>query len=86
MDWSKYQGKFVSVLITGKEGKEENYLGHIVSTDDGFIVINTKGINNVIDEIAFKLTMINSIWIYKDKQTKKDKLALRDKCGLGYPK
>lgn len=33
MDWTKYQNEFVSVLITGKDGKEENYQGFVEAVD-----------------------------------------------------
>jgi len=90
VNWAKYQGEFVSVLITGKGGKEENYLGIVKLVDSDYMMLDTSKPNKVIDEITFRLTLINSIWIYKPKDTKrkskKARLANRDKYGLGYSK
>ena len=88
MIWAKYQGEFVSVLITGKDGKEENYQGVVKATDEDYMVLDTSKLNKVISEITFRLTLINSIWIYKPKhierKSKKSRLANRDRFGLGY--
>lgn len=86
MDWMQYEGKAVSVLITGKGNKEENYVGTVVGIIDGFMIIDTENSNVTIYQIAFKTNLIRSIWLYKPKDDGKRKVALRDRFALGYPK
>lgn len=71
MNWEKYIGKTVSVLIVGKEDKEENYIGRIEEISDDYMVLNTDEVNDVISEITFKTNLIKSIWIYKKYKKKK---------------
>ncbi len=85
MDWSKYVGKFVSVLIDGKNGKQENYLGTVIDITDGYMTLDTEA-NIVIESIIFQTNLIKSIWIYKAKSSKDKRVMLRDKYGLGHPK
>ncbi len=84
MNFEKYVGKFVSVLINGKNDKEENYLGTVDGIENGFMILNTEE-NVIIDEIAFDTQLIKSIWVYKERTPQQKKLALRDKYYLGYP-
>jgi len=85
MDWNKYIGELVSVLIIGKNNKEENYIGFVEDIVDDFLILNTDDANAIISQITFKTYLIKSVWIYKPKTNKKKKVSLRDKYGLGYP-
>jgi len=70
MDWSKYIGKVVSILIIGKEDKTENYMGIIEEiTDDGFLVLNPNNPNFTIDKIIFKTDLIKSVWVYGENHS-----------------
>ncbi len=84
MDWIKFKDKPISVIIIGKNGKEENYVGFVTEVDDTFMVVSTED-NFVIDEIIFRVDKIVSIWIYKQTITKKKRVEVRDRYGLGYP-
>jgi len=65
MNWNKYKGETVSILITGKDDKTENYMGIITDVKDGFMIIDPNNENFSIREIAFKTDLIKSIWVYK---------------------
>lgn len=67
MNWKEYIGKTVSILITGKDSKIENYMGIIQSVSGGFMVIDTNNPNFTIDKVIFKTNLILGIWIYKEK-------------------
>ncbi len=67
MDWNTYKGKVVSVLITGKDDKTENYIRAIEDiTDDGFMILNPNNPNFNIAKIIFRIELIKSVWIYSD--------------------
>lgn len=65
MKWQEYIGKTVSILITGKDKKIENYMGKIESVSNGFMVIDTNNPNFTIDKVIFRTTLILGVWIYK---------------------
>ena len=65
MNWSKYIGETVSILIIGKGDKTENYMGIIKAVCDGYMVLDPNNDNFTIKEIIFKVELIKSIWIYK---------------------
>ncbi len=66
LDWSQYIGKPLSILITGKDDKTENYMGIIETiTDDSFIILDSNNPNFTIGKIIFKTDLVKSIWVYK---------------------
>jgi len=66
LNWCDYIGKAVSILITGKDDKTENYMGIIETiTDDGFIILDPNNPNFTIGKIIFKTDLVKSIWVYK---------------------
>ena len=68
MPWEEYIGRFVSVLIDGKDGKVENYLGTITHFDaePPIIVLAPNNPNFNVCEILIRPDIIRSIWVYKD--------------------
>ncbi len=65
LDWAKYIGKTVSILITGKDDKTENYMGIIAEVSDGFMILDPNNENFSIETIIFRTALIKSIWVYK---------------------
>ena len=73
MNWNKLIGRTVSILITGKEDKTENYMGIIEDiTDDGFIILNPNNPKFTIEKIIFKADLIKSVWVYINGYSSKE--------------
>jgi hypothetical protein len=68
-------GKRVSVLITGKDGKIENYIGILKSSDAQWIVLDFSEVNPewFLTEIRFRPAILESIWVYRNKSWQDDK-------------
>ena len=74
VDWNRYVGCLISVLIVGKDDKTENYMGLIEEiTDDGFMVLNPNNPEFTVEMIIFKTDLIKSVWIYKNNHVYKKK-------------
>lgn len=90
MDFESYEGRVISVLITGKDAKQENYVGKVAKVEDGFMVIDLTGGHAFLDEISFRTELVQSIWVYREDSVEKmaqaRKVQLRDKYGLGHTK
>jgi len=77
MNWEAFIGKTVSILITGKEDKAENYMGKIEDIKDGFMILDPNNPNFSIEKIIFKTELIKSVWVYSPnhKFTKEEKIG-----------
>ena len=65
MKWDILIGRTVSILITGKEDKTENYMGMVEKIEDDFLFLDTQNPNFTIEKIIFKVNLIKSVWVYK---------------------
>ena len=73
MNWNDYVGKTVSILITGKDNKIENYMGVIEEvSDDGFLVLDPNNPNYSLEKLIFRLAVITSVWIYKEGKRREE--------------
>ena len=87
------EGKKLSVLLNKNKpsGEPESYIAYLSSIGNGYVVFDYSKASyypddNPIDQLIIDVSIIQSLWVYKDIIPKKNKAELRDKHGLGYPK
>lgn len=81
--WEELVGERVSMLISGMDGKQENYVGEVIGCrDEGNLTfISIKCYEVTVDEgivtknIIVEVSYIQSIWVYSNK-----KYEGKDKC------
>lgn len=88
MDFKSYKGRVVSVLITGKNNQQENYVGIVCEVEDGFMKLDISEVHSYLEEVSFRTELVQSIWVYHDTDIKEmlktRKVQERDKYGLGH--
>uniref|UniRef100_A0A6H1ZGI5 Uncharacterized protein n=1 Tax=viral metagenome TaxID=1070528 RepID=A0A6H1ZGI5_9ZZZZ len=70
MDWEQFEGRTVSVLITGKGEKKESFIGTVEVTEGDFLIINPNNPNFGLEMFYIRKDIIESIWLYKRKKEK----------------
>lgn len=67
MEWSEFIFKKLSVLITGKDGKKESYMGILEEVSDNFLVLKTlPNLTFPYDKFVIRVDLIESAWIFKE--------------------
>ena len=68
-DFSKLQGKMVSILIVGKNQKNETFKGIIEGIEGDFIILNTDwGQSDFpLSQVLIRTSMVQSVWVYREK-------------------
>lgn len=69
-DFSKLQGKMVSILIVGKGQKNETFKGIVESIEGDFIVLNTDWgqADFPLSQVLIRTSMVQSVWVYRESK------------------
>jgi len=73
-DFSKLIGKTLSILLTGKREKKETYMGTLEEVEEDFVVLKTFPSSTFqVDKFIIRISLIESVWVYKDNKTYEQK-------------
>jgi len=71
-------GKFVSVLITGKGGKKETYLGRVEQVEGGYLFIRSiEDPSFHIEAFIIRCDVVESIWVLKSGEAARSWLKMK---------